>query len=411
MVGQGSFPPVDESVQDRPPDAARPHAGRRRLESGRVELGGVHRARPARPAAQQGLTLLEANVDNTPRWPRPCNSLIARGAQAIWIGGDNTVMSAIGSRHRHRPRGAHSGVHDLARHARSRHAVRRRPRLLRGRPARRPARRADPEGRRSEATIPIRDVLDVVPPDVVVNTTALAGLKEPWRLPDDLLAQATVTVDADGRRTAIATGVGGRSERRGASDLIEFNQVVDVEEAEDGVLDGFKEAGLVEGRDYRMTVRNAQGDMATVSGLIDAALSERRRSAHHVLDADAAGGAAARHAACRSSSTTWPSRSPPAPARSDTDHLPNVTGVYMLAAYDEMLAMIRRILPAVSRRHGLRAGGSELGLQPRSAGGRLPESRADARDRAGELQRPRWPTPASRWPRGARTRSARCPAT
>ena len=41
------------------------------------------------------------------------------------------------------------------------------------------------------------------------------------------------------------------------------------------MLAGFKEAGLVEGRDYVTTVRNAQGDMATVSALIDAALAER----------------------------------------------------------------------------------------------------------------------------------------
>ena len=31
---------------------------------------------------------------------------------------------------------------------------------------------------------------------------------------------------------------------------------------------------------------------------------------------------------------------------SDTDHLPNVTGVYMAAAFKEMLALIRACLPA-----------------------------------------------------------------
>jgi ABC-type uncharacterized transport system substrate-binding protein len=31
--------------------------------------------------------------------------------------------------------------------------------------------------------------------------------------------------------------------------------------------------------------------------------------------------------------------------RSDTDHLPNVTGVYLPGAYDEMLALIREVLP------------------------------------------------------------------
>ena len=31
--------------------------------------------------------------------------------------------------------------------------------------------------------------------------------------------------------------------------------------------------------------------------------------------------------------------------KSDTDHLPNVTGVYMIGAYDKMLALIREVLP------------------------------------------------------------------
>ena len=39
----------------------------------------------------------------------------------------------------------------------------------------------------------------------------------------------------------------------------------DVEEAEAGVLAGLRESGLVEGRDYVVTMRNAQGDMATVN--------------------------------------------------------------------------------------------------------------------------------------------------
>ena len=55
---------------------------------------------------------------------------------------------------------------------------------------------------------------------------------------------------------------------------MQFNNVLDVEEAEEGVLAGLREAGLVEGRDYVTTIRNAQGDMATVSSLIDAALVE-----------------------------------------------------------------------------------------------------------------------------------------
>ncbi len=57
--------------------------------------------------------------------------------------------------------------------------------------------------------------------------------------------------------------------------LVEFNNVLDVEEAEHGVLTGLRESGLVEGRYYEVKIRNAQGDMGTVNSLIDAAVGGR----------------------------------------------------------------------------------------------------------------------------------------
>ena len=52
----------------------------------------------AREVCQKvGITLLEANVDNTAGVAESIDSLIARGAQAIWVGGDVTVVVAIDS--------------------------------------------------------------------------------------------------------------------------------------------------------------------------------------------------------------------------------------------------------------------------------------------------------------------------
>src|SRR5690242_6223635 len=49
--------------------------------------------------------------------------------------------------------------------------------------------------------------------------------------------------------------------------FIQYSQTADVEECEQGVRDGLRGSGLAEGRDYTISVRNAQGDMATVSAL------------------------------------------------------------------------------------------------------------------------------------------------
>jgi putative ABC transport system substrate-binding protein len=118
---------------------------------------------------------------------------------------------------------------------------------------------------------------------------------------------------------------------------------VDVEEAEKGVFDGFKEAGLVEGRDYRYTIRNAQGDMPTVTALVDAAVGDSdmiiafstptlqaalQRAKrlpvvfNYVADPFAAGA-----------------------GTSDTVHTPNVTGVYLVGAYAQMVPMLRTYMP------------------------------------------------------------------
>lgn len=59
--------------------------------------------------------------------------------------------------------------------------------------------------------------------------------------------------------------------------LIQYNNVEDVQESEEGVLEGLHGSGLVEGSDYEVKVVNAQGDMATVSALVDTPDRSERR--------------------------------------------------------------------------------------------------------------------------------------
>ena len=89
-------------------------------------------------------------------------------------------------------------------------------------------------------------------------------------------------------------------------------------------------AGLLEGRDYTLSRRNAQGDMATVSALVDAAISERAE----LLVTFSTPTLRMRRARNVPVVITYVS-SPHADGAgtSDTDHLPNVTGDYMRAAY------------------------------------------------------------------------------
>ncbi len=300
--------------------------------------------RKARVAAKElGIELLEANADNSSAVAEAVDSVISRGAQAIWVGGDNTLLLAMGSviaaAKKTRipvftivPTDPKRGtLFDLG--ANFYEAGK-----LTGEQAAEVLRGADP------ATLPIKDF---VPPKLVVNETVLQGLRDPWRLPENLISQADVVVDQTGIHGKTAAAAQPKPlAKKWKIGIVEYVNVMDVEEAEQGVLGGLRDAGLVEGRDYTIKIRNAQGDMATVSSLIDVALNEgadllitlstptlqaalrRARNVPIVFTYLASGVAAG---------AGW----------SDEDHLPNVTGVYTLGAYEEMMAVIREVLPSV----------------------------------------------------------------
>jgi ABC-type uncharacterized transport system substrate-binding protein len=343
MVGYGAFLPVNDAfVLAR---KALPSLARVGIAWNPAESNSEAFTKKARESCKTlGLTLLEANIDGSAAISESIRSLVSRGAQALFVGGDNTMMSAIGgviatSKGLGIPvftimpgapdRGTLFDIgldfHELGRVSGVLVA-----RVLRG---------EDP------ATIPIRDVQDEVPRQVVVNTRALAGLKDGWRLPDDVRAAATVLVDESGvhARVVRSSAPLGRTWK---VEFVQYNQVADVEESQEGVMLGFKDAGLVEGRDYQLLVRNAQGDMATVSALIDAAISD---NADLLLTFSTPTLQAAMQRAGKVPVVfTYVASALAAGAgKSDTDHLPNVTGVYLQAPFDDMMSVIKSVVPSV----------------------------------------------------------------
>jgi putative ABC transport system substrate-binding protein len=204
MVGQGSFPPVDtafEYARRMLPSLTRVGVAWNPAESN--SLAFIQRGRAV--ASRMGLTLLEANADSTAAVGDAIASLIARDAQAIWVGGDNTLAAAIDS------------VIALAR--RNRVPI---FSVLPGPPDRGTlfdtgfdfvevgrqggALAADVLEGADLTKLPIADVGDLVEPFLSVNTKALDGLREKWHVPEDLLTSANVVVDSTGvhRRAAKA---------------------------------------------------------------------------------------------------------------------------------------------------------------------------------------------------------------
>ena len=130
--------------------------------------------------------------------------------------------------------------------------------------------------------------------------------------------------------------------------FVQYIDTIDVKDAQLGVMDGLTESGLQDGRDFEVRILNAQGDMATVSALIDAAVT---------ADADMlitfstpTLQAALRRAQNVPVVYNYVSSGLKAGAgKSNTDHAPNVTGVSLLPANEEALAILRKHFPDIRR--------------------------------------------------------------
>jgi len=283
MVGIGSFQPVREIFQlakDMYPGLR--SAGTVWNPAETCSQACVQLARAS--ARGLGIELLEAQVESSSGVLEAANSLVARGVQAIFVGGDNSVEPATpmvlkAAAQGHIPvmvyeatwaeRGAMLGL------GANYFEIGRKTGELAG----------DMLGGRDASTIPI---VNVLPKRLGLNLGVLANLRDPWRVPPDMLAAADLGVDEKGvhwnRATApartgerIADSVTPTAPARPAKKwkihLIELVDAPAIEDTRKGVLTGLLESGLVEGRDYEIRLLNAQGDMATLSNLIDAAMT------------------------------------------------------------------------------------------------------------------------------------------
>ncbi len=130
--------------------------------------------------------------------------------------------------------------------------------------------------------------------------------------------------------------------------LVEYSNILDVEDSEKGIRDGFKKAGLVEGRDYTLKVQNAQGDMVTLSTMVDGAVSEGADLLMTMSTPTLQ--AAIKRAGKRPIVFTLVASAVAAGAgKSNEDHLPNVTGVLTTSAYTELIGLLRESMPHAKR--------------------------------------------------------------
>ncbi len=131
-------------------------------------------------------------------------------------------------------------------------------------------------------------------------------------------------------------------------DLIEYVDTPNAELARQGVMKGLSESGLVLGRDFEIRRHVAHGDIATLSSMIDAAVTQRTDL---IITASTPSLQSAMQRG-RGTPIVFTMVSNPfiaAAGKTDADHLPFVTGSYLNPPVDELLAALKLCLPGARR--------------------------------------------------------------
>lgn len=131
--------------------------------------------------------------------------------------------------------------------------------------------------------------------------------------------------------------------------LVLYCETYSSEHCRNGLLDGIKKSGLVENRDYTLREFNAQGDMSTLSSIMTGIKADR-------VDLLMAVSTPTLQAALRQAGTetaivfTGVGNGVAAGAgKSETDHLPNVTGITTRSPFEGMARIVRESLPGIQR--------------------------------------------------------------
>ena len=289
------------------------------------------------------INLREVNVDSSVAVAEAAAALTAQGVQAIWVGGDNTVILALDS------------VVSAARKVRIPvfSSITTEPNRgtlfdfganyydagkMTGKMAAEILRGVDP------ATIPIPDK---IPQKLVVNKKALNGLKDPWVFPEEVLVKADVLIDEDGvhrkSQMAVRQPPEGRLFKVG---VVYFGPDPSADACMAGLFGELRNLGFVEGKNLQVRKAHAQGEIINIPPILQnfdnedldliipmstpvltAAIKAVKKKPvvfTYVYDPIAAGA-----------------------GKTPTDHLPNITGTGSFPPVDDTLVVIRELLPKV----------------------------------------------------------------
>lgn len=296
--------------------------------------------------ARLGMELVEAQVDTTAGIREAADSLVSRGVEALWLGGDNTVEMGVDQLILSAGRGGiplfantpgHSRIGALFGLGADYLEVGRRlgdlaAQILQG---------FDP------AKVEIRNVM---PEKLTLNSGVLEKLTDKsWAFPTEARKRAAEIYDHSGKRIdqkELPIPAAVKDSRTYRIGIVYFGPDPGTELGIQGLLDGFRDQGYEKDRNLEVLVSHAQGEIAQIPQILSnfegqdldliipmttpcltAALSGVKKTPivfTVVYDPIAAG-----------------------VGKSLEDHLPHVTGVGSFPPIEETMTFIKRLVPGV----------------------------------------------------------------
>ncbi len=358
IAGVGTFQPVEQSIRiayEMNPDLKRLGVVWNPGEQCSEACLDIARA----TCQTLGVELVEANAANTSEVSEAARSLFARNVDAVWIGGDSVAIASAGlivslakqagiPVFTNSPSDAEKGAlfglgadyYTVGQYTAD-IAV------------------AIFEGKKPSAF----RIENKIPEQLGFNHDVLATLTGAWTMRPSVkellarqekqAAEKQMATDSEPGKTGrqnfgFSMAPGARS-RPFKLAMALYSETEFAEQCRDGLLESIHQAGYLEGRDYNITIYNAQGDMSTLSSImstvkadhvdllmvistptLQAALRQAGEETKIVFTGVADGVRAGA-------------------GKSETDHLPNVTGISTRSPFAGMARIIRQTLPNARR--------------------------------------------------------------
>jgi len=295
----------------------------------------------------KGIKLIDFTVENPAAVLEAVKAVLEADVEAIWIGGDNTVESAIElvvneADKAHLPVFTHSPTHlkfgtaislgaDYFEVARITTALA--VDVLEG-----------------KKTLENHKIVNKVPELLALNESKLKKFTTNFKNLSDLKKKAVLIVNSEGEVVNLSKPENHSvvSKKMPKLHIIAYNYSIPCENAQEGFLDGLKENGFVENKNFELNRANGAGDMATLSLLVDAAVTDNS-DLIACFSTPALQTVVARGKNIPAVYSFVASGVIAGAAKSLTNHKENITGVDVLAPINKTLLLLKKYFPEIKK--------------------------------------------------------------